>query len=79
VPTNKAKVILSKLGIDITELENNLISVFENISKFPDGHGGMPGMKFMKHFRSGEVDGEMTEGEETFFQRMEDQHKNQAQ
>jgi hypothetical protein len=36
-------------------------------------------MKFMKHFRSGEVDGEMTEGEETFFQRMEDQHKNQAQ
>jgi hypothetical protein len=46
---------------------------------FPGGHGGMPGMKFMKHFRSGEVDGEMTEGEETFFQRMEDQHKNQAQ
>ena len=36
VPTNKAKVILSKLGIDITELENNLISVFENISKFPE-------------------------------------------
>ncbi|PIR96502.1 MAG: ATP-dependent Clp protease ATP-binding subunit ClpC [Candidatus Doudnabacteria bacterium CG10_big_fil_rev_8_21_14_0_10_42_18] len=36
VPQNKAKVILSKLGIDIFELEQNLISVFENISKFPE-------------------------------------------
>jgi ATP-dependent Clp protease ATP-binding subunit ClpC len=34
--TNKAKVILSKLGIDIAELEHNLLSVFENISKFPE-------------------------------------------
>jgi len=33
---NKAKIILSKLGIDLYELEQNLISVFENISKFPD-------------------------------------------
>ncbi len=33
---NKAKVILSKLGIDIAELENNLVAVFENISKFPE-------------------------------------------
>ena len=33
---NRAKVILSKLGIDINELEQNLISVFENISKFPE-------------------------------------------
>ncbi len=36
VRQNKAKVILSKLGIDIYELEQNLISVFENISKFPE-------------------------------------------
>ncbi len=33
---NKAKVILAKLGIDTYELEQNLISVFENISKFPE-------------------------------------------
>lgn len=36
---NKSKVILSKLGIDIGELEHNLVAVFENISKFPE----MPG------------------------------------
>ncbi|HMQ01473.1 MAG TPA: ATP-dependent Clp protease ATP-binding subunit, partial [Candidatus Doudnabacteria bacterium] len=36
---NKARVILSKLGVDIGELEHNLVTVFENISKFPD----MPG------------------------------------
>jgi ATP-dependent Clp protease ATP-binding subunit ClpC len=36
VPQNKARVILSKLGIDLFELEQNLISVFENISKFPE-------------------------------------------
>lgn len=35
-PTNKAKVILSKLGIDLGELEQNLLAVFENISKFPE-------------------------------------------
>lgn len=33
---NKSKVILTKLGIDIGELEHNLIAVFENISKFPE-------------------------------------------
>src|ERR1700690_3171105 len=46
VPQNKAKVILSKLGIDIRELEDNLLNVFENISKFPEMPGGaenMPG------------------------------------
>ncbi len=36
VPQNKAKVILAKLGIDIKDLEQNLMNVFENISKFPD-------------------------------------------
>lgn len=36
VPQNKAKVILSKLGIDIYELEQNLVGMFENISKFPE-------------------------------------------
>jgi ATP-dependent Clp protease ATP-binding subunit ClpC len=36
VQQNKAKVILAKLGIDIKELEQNLLNVFENISKFPD-------------------------------------------
>ncbi|MDE2311942.1 MAG: ATP-dependent Clp protease ATP-binding subunit [Patescibacteria group bacterium] len=36
VPHNKAKVILNKLGVDIAELEQNLLNVFENISKFPD-------------------------------------------
>ncbi|HEX3095889.1 MAG TPA: ATP-dependent Clp protease ATP-binding subunit, partial [Patescibacteria group bacterium] len=42
---NKAKVILSKLGIDIGELEHNLVAVFENISKFPEmpGNDPMPG------------------------------------
>ena len=36
IQTNKAKVILSKLSIDIAELEQNLLAVFENISKFPE-------------------------------------------
>lgn len=36
VPQNKAKVILAKLSVDAYELEQNLISVFENISKFPE-------------------------------------------
>ncbi len=42
---NRAKVIMSKLGIDIGELEHNLVAVFENISKFPDmpAEQGMPG------------------------------------
>ncbi len=34
--TNRAKVILSKLGIDMTELKNNLTSVFENMARFPN-------------------------------------------
>src|ERR1051325_5607465 len=45
-PSNKAKVILSKLGIEISELEQNLVAVFENISKFPEvpsPDGNMPG------------------------------------
>jgi ATP-dependent Clp protease ATP-binding subunit ClpC len=33
---NKARVILSKLGVDLYELEQNLLNVFENISKFPE-------------------------------------------
>lgn len=37
--SNKAKVIMSKLGIDIGELEHNLVAVFENISKFPEVPG----------------------------------------
>lgn len=36
VSQNKAKVILAKLGIDVKELEENLLTVFENISKFPE-------------------------------------------
>ena len=36
VPQNKAKVILSKLGIDVNELDQNLLNVFDNISKFPE-------------------------------------------
>jgi ATP-dependent Clp protease ATP-binding subunit ClpC len=40
IPQNKAKVILSKLGVDIFELEQNLLNVFENISKFPEMPAG---------------------------------------
>ncbi|MEK7162127.1 MAG: ATP-dependent Clp protease ATP-binding subunit, partial [Patescibacteria group bacterium] len=36
VPQNKAKVLLSKLGIDIFDLQQNITNVFENISKFPE-------------------------------------------
>ncbi len=36
IPQNKARVILSKLGVDLYELEQNLLTVFENISKFPE-------------------------------------------
>jgi ATP-dependent Clp protease ATP-binding subunit ClpC len=35
-PNNRAKVILSKLGVDMNELKRNLQAVFENISKFPN-------------------------------------------
>src|SRR3989338_10626011 len=50
IPQNKARAILSKLGIDLYELEQNLINVFENISKFPDmpesaGEGQAPGQE----------------------------------
>jgi len=34
--TNRAKVIMSKLGVDMRELKQNLVSVFENVAKFPD-------------------------------------------
>lgn len=33
---NRARVILSKLGVDSGELEANLAQIFENISRFPD-------------------------------------------
>src|SRR6185369_10411358 len=33
-----------KLGVDIFELEQNLLSVFENISKFPEVPAGEPGV-----------------------------------
>ncbi|GAC1413359.1 MAG: ATP-dependent Clp protease ATP-binding subunit [Candidatus Doudnabacteria bacterium] len=33
--TDRAKVILTKLGVDMNELQKNLISVFENVAKFP--------------------------------------------
>ncbi len=33
--SNRAKVILSKLGVNMNELNKNLISVFENVAKFP--------------------------------------------
>lgn len=36
IPQNKARVILSKLAVDLYELEQNLLNAFENISKFPD-------------------------------------------
>jgi ATP-dependent Clp protease ATP-binding subunit ClpC len=39
VSQNRAKVILTKLGIDIFELDQNLLGVFENISKFPEVPG----------------------------------------
>lgn len=52
---NKSKVILHKLGIDIYELEQNLMNVFENISKFPEmphgetaqPNGNIPSMENM--------------------------------
>ncbi len=34
--TNRAKVILSKLGIDMIGLKNNLTAVFENMARFPN-------------------------------------------
>ncbi len=33
---NRAKVILSKLGVDSHELEHNLLGMFENIARFPE-------------------------------------------
>jgi ATP-dependent Clp protease ATP-binding subunit ClpC len=45
VQQSKAKVILSKLGVDAFELEQNLLNVFENISKFPEmPEGAAPGL-----------------------------------
>lgn len=40
---NRARVILSKLGIDIAELNHSLTAVFENISKFPEMPAEQPG------------------------------------
>jgi ATP-dependent Clp protease ATP-binding subunit ClpC len=34
--SNRAKVIMSKLGVDMKELKQNLASVFENVAKFPN-------------------------------------------
>ncbi len=59
-PANKAKVILSKLGIDIGELEHNLVAVFENISKFPEMPSdptGMPGGEQHGHQHNGPAQG----------------------
>jgi ATP-dependent Clp protease ATP-binding subunit ClpC len=36
MPTNTAKTILAKLGVDAHEAEHNLLAVFENISRFPE-------------------------------------------
>lgn len=46
VGNNKAKVILSKLGVDTHELEHNLLAVFENISKFPEVEGSPQDQQF---------------------------------
>ncbi len=35
IEANRAKVILAKLGVEVTELQKNLIQVFENVAKFP--------------------------------------------
>ncbi|MBL8030575.1 MAG: ATP-dependent Clp protease ATP-binding subunit [Candidatus Doudnabacteria bacterium] len=43
VNQSKAKVILSKLSVDAFELEQNLLNVFENISKFPEIPEGTQG------------------------------------
>ncbi len=45
IPHNKAKVILNKLGVDVFELEQNLLGVFENISKFPEMPPQEPGLQ----------------------------------
>lgn len=59
---NTAKTILGKLDVNLTELEQNLMSVFENISKFPDmpqhEHGPMnnqPGMQPMANQNRGNM------------------------
>ncbi len=33
--SNRARVIMTKLGVDMNELKKNLIAVFENVAKFP--------------------------------------------
>lgn len=42
MPGNRAKVILSKLGVDAHELEHNLLGMFENISRFPSEQAESP-------------------------------------
>lgn len=41
--SNRARIILHDLGIDINDLEHNLEGVFENISKFPEVGPGEAG------------------------------------
>ena len=36
LPSNRGKVILSKLGVDMKELKRNLVSVFDSVAKFPN-------------------------------------------
>lgn len=38
---NRAKVILSKLGVDSHEVEHTILAMFENIAKFPDAEDTM--------------------------------------
>ncbi len=40
---NRSRLIFNKLNLDVYDLEQNLISVFENITKFPENQqGGQP-------------------------------------
>ncbi|MBU6447590.1 ATP-dependent Clp protease ATP-binding subunit [Patescibacteria group bacterium] len=46
IPQNRAKVIMSKLGVNMDQLKRNLVSVFESIEKFPsmiEENGGIGG------------------------------------
>jgi ATP-dependent Clp protease ATP-binding subunit ClpC len=54
---NRAKVILSKLGLDANELEHNLLGMFENIARFPDtadgqANGQAPSKSVLEYFTS---------------------------
>ncbi len=41
---NRAKVILSKLGVDSHEIEHTILAMFENIAKFPDAEDAPDGL-----------------------------------